>query len=113
MVSFMSGISLQQRLNMVQTAFEITKIDGYIGVTPLKDEYTGPIGRNFTIGSEHIETEKRILTSGEYRLIWDPRADLMPEPKEEHGDNCIKCKKFYPHAIKSAGFTCWACKNGY
>jgi len=114
LVTFLSAQGKEYRLNVVDTAFEVTKIDGYIGITPLKDTHSW-----FTIGAEHIETKKRIMGagvgSGEYRLIWDPDMTLYEGPgqNQEYGADCLKCKKYYPHAAQSSNFQCWACKNGY
>ena len=32
--------------------------------------------------------------------------------KQLHGESCIKCKRYYPHAPKQTNFVCWGCKNG-
>jgi len=33
--------------------------------------------------------------------------------RSQHGVNCEKCQKHYPHAIKAKGFLCWECRSGF
>ena len=33
--------------------------------------------------------------------------------KNQHGVDCEKCNKFYPHALKVKAFVCWSCRNGF
>ncbi len=89
--------------------FEITKIDGFIGVTSLKDE-TGW----FKIGAEYIAKHDDIINSGNYRLIWDPSMEVTStESVTKYGIKCLRCNKYYPHAEKTNNFKCWACRNGF
>ena len=98
----------KDRMRLCGIVFQVTTVDGFIGVTPLKDR-TGW----FEIGQEYIAKERDVLNSGNYRLIWDPDSKTDTSSEIDHGINCSKCNKYFPDAAKINDFKCWACRNGF
>lgn len=103
-----SDASKETLLRMYDIVMEVTRIDGFVGVTAVKDR-TGW----FEAGHEYIAKREDVKSSGNYRLIWDPVSKTTAvKSVVEYGADCPGCKKHYPHAEKTADFKCWACRNG-
>ncbi|KKN65666.1 hypothetical protein LCGC14_0479820 [marine sediment metagenome] len=79
---------------------------------------------NYTIKLERVETckDEDGLTihplAGEWlnmkkEILQQHYTLCKLEVKVFYGDTCIKCKRWYPYAIKQSDFSCWGCENGY
>lgn len=103
-----SDASKEFLIRMYDIVMEVTRVDRFIGVTPVKDRSGW-----FDAGQEYIAKKADVEKSGQYRLIWDPtNKTVQAQNKVEYGTNCPGCKQYYPHAEKRADFMCWACRNG-
>ena len=54
-------------------------------------------------------------TEGLFAPFWDANDGLVYKNTTitQYGVDCTKCKRHYPHAVRSGNFECWSCKNGY
>ena len=106
-IAFLADMGKDERVEACDIVMEVTKIDGFIGVTPIRD-----ITGWFELGNEYIAKQSDIINSGQYRLLWDPSM-IVDEEVEVYGVDCTQCNKHCPDALRTTDFKCWACRNGF
>ena len=71
----------------------------------------------YVIGDTGTFHETDFIKGEYFKILHDPNEGLcygsVTGQLQHHGDDCVKCKRHYPHAIRTSGFICWGCKNGF
>lgn len=76
----------------------------FISLTP---EQVWEIHQNLITRGAHVYA--KIINS----TLHPPEFQATIDQASTSGATCCKCKEFYPYAIKSDPFECWACKNNF